>query len=277
MQGELSVKVVDEAGNLIDGWRPAVTPDTVEISPGQIQSVTIEVRPKESVDRGPYTFIVTLESEGEEVTSFNLQTSSSPAEGNKGLFNIVPWYVSVLILGSLISVIGVLSRKMRNSGAAEDDGSQLVSADAYGHLSDVNSRRDKALDIGLSQDDMTSGSVSQEEIAAALAKSMADQFAPPPSVNPIPAALPPSGMPPAGMPPLGMPPAGLPPLRQVPSGMPPVVPQKTAPKLPETAPQPGPSTIPATAPPLPATGLPPGWSMEQWNAYGQMWLEKNQR
>ena len=92
--------------------------------------------------------------------------------------------VSVLILGALTAVILVLSRKMRNSGSTEDDGTQLVSADAYGNLPDVSSRRDKALDIGLSQDDMTSGSVSQEEIAAALAKSMADQFTPSPSVNP---------------------------------------------------------------------------------------------
>ena len=282
LQGELSVKIVDDAGNLIDGWRPAVTPETVEISPGQVQSVTVEVSPKDSVERGPYTLIVTLESDGEELTSFNLQTSSSPAEGNKGLFNIVPWYVSVLVLGALAAVILVLSRKMRNSGSTEDDGTQLVRADAYGNLPDVSSRRDKALDIGLSQDDMTSGSVSQEEIAAALAKSMADQFTPPPSVNPIPVGLPPLGMPPAGMPPAGMPPAGLPPLGQVPNGMPPIVPQKSVPKLPQPAPQPAPqtvpsTTIPATPPPLPATGLPPGWSMEQWNAYGQMWLDKNQR
>ena len=143
------------------------------------------------------------------------------------------------------TVILVLSRKMRNSGSTEDDGTQLVSADAYGNLPDVSSRRDKALDIGLSQDDMTSGSVSQEEIAAALAKSMADQFTPSHSVNPIPVGLPPlgmppAGMPPAGMPPAGMPPAGLPPLGQVPSGMPPVVPQKSVPKLPQPAPQPAP-------------------------------------
>ena len=31
------------------------------------------------------------------------------------------------------------------------------------------------------------------------------------------------------------------------------------------------------APPVPAEGLPAGWSMEQWNAYGQMWLEQNGR
>ena len=73
---------------------------------------------------------------------------------------------------------------MRNSGSIEGDGSQLVSAESYGSLPDVGSRRDRALDIGMSQDDMTSGAVSQEEIAAALAKSMADQFTPTPAVNP---------------------------------------------------------------------------------------------
>ena len=30
------------------------------------------------------------------------------------------------------------------------------------------------------------------------------------------------------------------------------------------------------APPVPAEGLPAGWSMEQWNHYGQQWLEGQQ-
>ena len=271
LQGDLSVKVVDESGNLIQGWRPSVSPASIDVSPGEIQSVEVEINPKDSVERGPFNVIVTLESGGEEIISFNLQTSSSPAEGNKGLFNIVPWYISVLILGVLTITIVILSRKMRNSGSSEDDGSQLVSAETYGNLPDAGSRRDQALDIGMSQDNMTSGSVSQEEIAAALAKSMADQFSPPPAVKSSP-----SGIPPLGLPPLGMPPAGMPPSGQVPLGMPPVVPQNPVPILPPPTPQPvSPSTpIP---PPLPASGLPPGWSMEQWNAYGQMWLDKNQR
>ena len=271
LQGDLSVKVVDESGNLIQGWRPSVSPESINLSPGEIQSVEVEIYPKDSVKRGPYDVIITLESGGEEIISFNLQTTSSPAEGNKGLFNIVPWYVSVLILGVLTINLVILSRKMRNSGSSEDDGSQLVSAEKYGNIPDAVSRRDRALDIGMSQDDMTSGTVSQEEIAAALAKSMADQFSPPPAVNSSP-----SGIPPLGLPPLGMPPAGMPPSGQVPIGMPPVVPQNPVPILPPPTPQPvSPST--PMPPPLPASGLPPGWSMEQWNAYGQMWLDKNQR
>ena len=31
-----------------------------------------------------------------------------------------------------------------------------------------------------------------------------------------------------------------------------------------------------TGPPLPATGLPEGWTMEQWNYYGEQWLVANQ-
>jgi len=176
----------------------------------------------------------------------------------------------------LATTIVIFSRRMRNSGSIEDDGSQLVSAESYGNLHDAGSRRDRALDIGMSQDDMTSGAVSQEEIAAALAKSMADQFTPPPAVSTPSASLPPLGMPPAGMPPSGMPPLGIPPAGMPPAGMPPIVPQKTIPKLPIPSPQPS-STSRPIPPPLPATGLPPGWSMEQWNAYGQMWLDKNQR
>ena len=32
----------------------------------------------------------------------------------------------------------------------------------------------------------------------------------------------------------------------------------------------------SSGPPLPATGLPAGWTMEQWNYYGEQWLEANQ-
>jgi hypothetical protein len=58
-------------------------------------------------------------------------------------------------------------------------------------------------------------------------------------------------------PPAGAPPAAAPPIAPAP-----------------TAPSPQLSTA-ATAPPVPAAGLPDGWTMEQWNVYGQMWLEQN--
>ena len=33
---------------------------------------------------------------------------------------------------------------------------------------------------------------------------------------------------------------------------------------------------PSGGPPLPESGLPDGWTMEQWNHYGNQWLENNQ-
>ena len=59
------------------------------------------------------------------------------------------------------------------------------------------------------------------------------------------------------VPPVSMPPAAAPPAAEAP-----------------VAPAPEPVV---EAPPVPAEGLPEGWSMEQWNAYGQMWLEQNGR
>lgn len=269
LNGDLSVVVIDEEGNEVSGWRPAVSPSSVSINPSDSIDVSLKLSPSEGVDRGPYKILVSLSSNGQVVTTFDLQASSSPAEGNGGLFNIVPWYVSMAIIGVLVATVFIVSRKLKRSGSLEDDDSQLVAADAYGIVPDAGSRREKALDIGISQDDMTSGEVSQEEIAAALAKSMADQFsAPAPIVNP-----PMPGLPPPGMPPTGMPPAGMPPLGKVPLGMPPVIQQKTLPITPQPAPA---ESFAQSGPPLPASGLPAGWSMAQWQAYGHMWLEKNQ-
>ena len=33
---------------------------------------------------------------------------------------------------------------------------------------------------------------------------------------------------------------------------------------------------PTDVPPVPAEGLPPGWDMEQWNAYGALWIQQEQ-
>ena len=60
-----------------------------------------------------------------------------------------------------------------------------------------------------------------------------------------------------------------------PAGAPPAAPAPAAP-APAAAEAPAPAPAPA-APPVPAEGLPEGWSMEQWQTYGQMWLEQNGR
>ena len=57
----------------------------------------------------------------------------------------------------------------------------------------------------------------------------------------------------------------------VPSTPPPIAPavpaQPVAPSAPVAPAQPA-------GPPLPESGLPQGWTMEQWNAYGHQWLEQ---
>ena len=60
-----------------------------------------------------------------------------------------------------------------------------------------------------------------------------------------------------------------------------------APSVPTAMPTPAPAPVPAAAPeapvvqdstpPLPAGGLPAGWTMEQWKHYGQQWLDQNQQ
>ena len=58
-----------------------------------------------------------------------------------------------------------------------------------------------------------------------------------------------------------------------------------APSVPAAMPTPAPAPAPAapapvevdSTPPLPAGGLPAGWTMEQWKHYGQQWLDQNQQ
>ena len=48
--------------------------------------------------------------------------------------------------------------------------------------------------------------------------------------------------------------------------------------VPDTPPPstPEPEPVVQTGPPVPAAGLPEGWTMEQWSHYGQQWLDNNQ-
>ena len=59
----------------------------------------------------------------------------------------------------------------------------------------------------------------------------------------------------------------------IPSSMP--TPDSAPPAAP--APVAAETTVESEGPPLPAGGLPAGWTMEQWKHYGQQWLEQNQQ
>ena len=103
------------------------------------------------------------------------------------------------------------------------------------------------MDSVVGQESLAGGSVTAEEIAQALATSM-------PSLPPAPPAVP-MGRPPSKVP-LGRPPA------PVPMGRPPAT----------TPPPVAPPVVQNQGPPLPPGGLPPGWTMQQWQYYGNLWL-----
>jgi hypothetical protein len=70
--------------------------------------------------------------------------------------------------------------------------------------------------------------------------------------------------------PSAMPPAPAAPAPAAPAPVAPIPPAYPAP----AAPSPALGTA-DSALPVPAAGLPEGWTMDQWNVYGQMWLEQN--
>ena len=271
INGVISGLVLDDEGNELDGWDVDISPSVITgLNPSQEVNLEVTISASKTVAKGTLTTVLTIKSNtGETIAEIELDTSAQNAEGNSGIFNILPWYLSVLLLASLLIGGVIVARKMKQSGkVSQDDGSTLVSAVAYTDPSEAVNRRESALDIGTSQNMMTSGEVSQDEIAAALAQSI-DLPTP---VSPTPSNLPPLGKLPQGLPPVGNIPLGMPPRANIPQGMPPVIPAKVVPNIPQVIPR----QATPQPPPLPPTGLPPGWTMDQWNAYGHMWLEKNQ-
>ena len=252
LDGDVSVTVVDLDGIEASGWDIDVSPSEISgLAPGDSIELTVVVQPNDKTDKGSCQLVINVTSESNLVAQMILSSSIQSSKGNSGLFNLVPWYVSVLILATLLVSGVIFARRMKRSGSVGNDDSQLVSADAYVNPEYISDRRDEALNIGDSVNEITSGEVSADEIAAALAQSMElPSFAKPSNV-----------------------PKGMPPKMNIPAGMPP--PMKTLPTIPmPQTPLPNPQA-PVLTRPLPPTGLPPGWSIEQWNTYGHKWLEKN--
>ncbi len=250
--------VIDQDGQVISGWDVEVIPNQITgLNPEQVVELTVEVKPGEKASKGSYQILINVTSEDELVSQISISSSIQSSKGNSGLFNVVPWYVSLITVSVLLICIVIFARRMKQTGSVTNDDSELVAADAYVGQEYISERRDAALDIGNSVNEMTSGEVSQDEIAAALAQSIEL-----PSL-PLAPNLPP------GMPPAINIPSGMPPKVNIPAGMPPAIKSgQIAPKVQQP---------PALTRPLPPSGLPTGWTIEQWNAYGNIWLERNQK
>ena len=149
--------------------------------------------------------------------------------------------------------MAIVARRIKKAAHKDFSGEELVAPDAHS-IPDSGERMQAVMDSVVGQESAASGGVSAEEIADALAKSI-PSLPTPAAPSKVPMGRPPSAIP-AGRPPIQIP-QGRPPA-PVPQGRPPVA----APPKPATP----------AAPPLPPGGLPPGWTMEQWQYYGHQWL-----
>ena len=256
LNGELTVEVRDADGTLLDDRSTTISPSSItNLGIGESIEVVGKVSTDEDSIDGRMNLVILLTTTDGVVIEFMADTSVSSQQSSGGIFGTLPAYLSYPLV--LFVLLGLLygGRKLKQSSKMDDDGTELVAPDAHTDADHLGTRRDEALDISHSVNDIASGEVSQDEIAAALAQSL-DMPAPVGKAQ-VPTGLPPSGLPPVGLPPAGLPPAGLPPV-----GLPQV---KTVPVLPVPVP---------AGPPLPPGGLPDGWTMEQWNHYGEQYLQR---
>jgi hypothetical protein len=129
-------------------------------------------------------------------TEIHMSSTSLTGDGG-GLLNLlesagVPgWAVGLAALLLLAGLAGAVIMLRKNSNTF-DSGEQIISSGSE-ILGSVEQRRDAALDTGVANDDMVSGTVSSKEIAAALAASGPGPLAAPKPTGPPP---PPKGLPP---------------------------------------------------------------------------------
>ena len=250
--GDLTVEIRDVDGNVLSDRSASISPSSISnLNIGDSIEVVGKVSTDEDSIDGRMNLVILLTTTDGVVIEYMADTSVSSQQSSGGIFGTLPAYVSYPLV--VFVLLGLLygGRKLKQSSKMDDDGTELVAPDAFTDADHLGTRRDQVLDISHSVNDIASGEVSQDEIAAALAQSLS--MPAPVAKASVPAGRPPS----AGLPPAGLPPAGLPPV-----GSPPV---KAVPDLP----------IPVPAgPPLPPGGLPAGWTMEQWNHYGEQYLQR---
>ena len=264
--GSVQVEMLDKEGMLRDDWKVLVEPETItELAVGSTVILTVTIEPKEDVSRSIGALTINITFNDEQITSFAIDAGVQTAVGNQGLFSGLSPGVAASVLGVIAICVIVVARRVKKSGELQDDGLELVAPDSHSNPDTMGARRDEVLDISSAVHDLTSGEVSEEEIAKALMQSMDLPSAP----AAVPAGLPP-GMP-AGLP-AGRPPKGLPPVGKALPAIP--VPAKPIQAVQPAQPVAPPSAPAVQGPPLPPGGLPPGWTMEQWTHYGHQWLQR---
>ena len=252
LSGQLTVEIRDGDGNISTDRGATISPSSItDLAIGESIEVVGKVSTYEDSMDGRMSLVVILTTTDGVVIEYMADTSVSSQQSSGGIFGILPAYVSYPLV--VFVLLGLLygGRKLKQSSKIDDEGTELVTPDTHTDADHLGTRRDQVLDISHSVNDIASGEVSQDEIAAALAQSLS--MPAPVAKASVPVGRPPStGLPPAGLPPAGLPPVGLPPVKAVPDL---------------------PIPVPA-GPPLPPGGLPDGWTMEQWNHYGEQYLQR---
>ena len=227
------------------GWDVKMSESTISgLGVGLSQDIEITVESSENSATGIEDLIFTCGS-----NSVQLEVSVENRQTQGGLFGVLPVWAASSIIGAIVLVGLIVARRIKKSAPKGLSGEELIAPGAHSNPDD-GLRMQAVMDSVVGEESFASGGVSAEEIADALAKSI-------PSL-PIPGA-------PAVVP-LGRPPSA------VPSGRPPaVIPEGRPPVIAKAPAVVQPPVVPA-GPPLPPTGLPPGWSMEQWQHYGHQWL-----
>ncbi len=269
--GDIMTEVLDQEGNISSVWTLSSSPVSLEnLGVGEELTVIVELTPGDEAVKGLLFSTISLSSDGTVIGILSIDTTVESAIGTEGLLGGLPLYVSVPLVMVVLLASIVVALRVKKSGELTDAGEELVAPDAFVNPDHLGTRRSDALDIGHAVDELSSGEVSSDEIAAALAQSL--DMPTPVNQGLTPVGMPPAGLPPRGMPlpmPMGMPPAGMPPkgVPQLPRPLPSL-------SVPAPAPAPALAPAPVAGPPLPASGLPVGWSMEQWQHYGQQWLDQ---
>jgi len=262
LTGEINVEVLDSDGSTASNWDAEIDTNSItDLAIGDSINVTVTASPNSKAENGLVIIRVSVVS-GESTSSLDLDASVESRVIQGGLFGgAIPMWAAWSIVVVVLLVVSIVAIRIKRAAPTTFTGDELVTPDAH-IVPDDGGRREAAMDSGLATDNIASGSVSADEIASALAQ----------SIPALPAAVP-DGRPPSTK-------------AAVPMGRPPAL-------APEPAKQPSPQITynitqnihdsvvsdasmsaqsPPIPPPLPPTGLPPGWTNEQWQYYGHQWL-----
>jgi len=243
-------------------WDIALSEGTISgLAVGASKEIEITIESNDNTDAGIEKLQFTC---GSNLVELEVSVQNSQAQG--GLFGILPMWAASSIIGLVVLIGAIFARRIRNSAPKDNSGEELVAPDAHS-IPDDGLRMQAIMDSVVSQDSLASGGVSAEEIADALSKSIPNL--------PIPGTPPvvPLGRPPSGRTSVAVP-TGRPPKSTPQSG---TINQTVINNIPDSVVQgdvPNVAVVPQVplGPPLPPSGLPPGWTMEQWQHYGHQWL-----